>query len=242
MKKEICLNILPFNELKATDNALIKFPLQNLDLVWVDKTLEEISKKFIISQINVYQEVNILSNFYFEMLFNLLKIHCKNIQIYTNFISFNKPLINNLDIINVIYDFTNYDKINESIIHNIQAASNTNKIINIKTHLKHIINKQPIEIINILNKLNIKTWEIIYDLNDDTKQLTDIINKYTKYIKHMNFVFQNYLKNKKIIKNKDLFEIYMLPNEELGIKTFVKNKIEIKSWKNLSNLIKNSKF
>ena len=114
MKKSIRVHIIP--TYKSNQNDIYDFFNQFykndeiLDLVWLNNTLDELDKKFIISKYEIEGgEISLLSDFYFELLYNLLKIHCKKIITTTNFINFNKGIINLSDIINVIYNFNLHD-------------------------------------------------------------------------------------------------------------------------------------
>ena len=165
MKKSIRVHIIP--TYKSNQNDIYNFFNQfytnekNLDLVWLNSSLDELDKKFVVSKYEIEGgEISLLSDFYFELLYNLLKIHCKKIITTTNFINFNKGIINLSDIINVNYNFNVHEALNQQIFKNIKAAVSSNKIINIKT-VDISLKNDEIKNINILNNLSIKSWEII---------------------------------------------------------------------------------
>lgn len=245
MKKSIRVHIIP--TYKSNQNDIYNFFNQFiknekvLDLVWLNDVLDELDKKFIITKYEIEGgEISLLSDFYFELLYNLLKIHCKKIIITTNFINFNKGIINYSDIINIMYNFNLHDTLNKQIFKNIKAATNSNKIINVKT-TDISLKGDEIQNINILNNLNIKSWEIIpfYDEKDYTI-FENIIKNYLKYTKIMKFAFQNELQLKNILNlnNYETLDVYLLPENKYGIKIFQNNKLELEKFDNIEDLSK----
>lgn len=245
MKKSIRVHIIP--TYKSNQNDIYNFFNQFiknekiLDLVWLNDVLDELDKKFTITKYEIEGgEISLLSDFYFELLYNLLKIHCKKIITTTNFINFNKGIINYSDIINIIYNFNLHDTLNKQIFKNIKAATNSNKIINIKT-TDISLKGDEIQNINILNNLNIKSWEIIpfYDEKDYTI-FENIVKNYLKYTKSMKFAFQNELQLKNILNlnNYETFDIYLLPEDKYGIKIFKNNKLILEMFNNIDDLYK----
>lgn len=245
MKKSIRVHIIP--TYKSNQNDIYNFFNQFiknekiLDLVWLNNVLDELDKKFIITKYEIEGgEISLLSDFYFELLYNLLKIHCKKIITTTNFINFNKGIINYSDIINIMYNFNLHDTLNKQIFKNIKAATNSNKIINIKT-TDISLKGDEIQNINILNNLNIKSWEIIpfYDEKDYTI-FENIVKNYLKYTKSMKFAFQNELQLKNILNlnNYETFDIYLLPEDKYGIKIFKNNKLILEMFDNIDDLYK----
>ena len=83
------------------------------DLVIYDELLGMLAKKYSIEQITVSGgEISLLSDLYFDLLYNILKLYTKNIHIHTDFNTFNAALINGVDIITVPYNFTENENIN----------------------------------------------------------------------------------------------------------------------------------
>ncbi|MBR2240014.1 MAG: hypothetical protein IKO49_02155 [Bacilli bacterium] len=244
MKKSIRVHIIP--TYKSNQNDIYDFFNQFykndeiLDLVWLNNTLDELDKKFIISKYEIEGgEISLLSDFYFELLYNLLKIHCKKIITTTNFINFNKGIINLSDIINVIYNFNLHDTLNQQIFKNIKAAIASNKIINIKT-VDISLKNDEIKNINILNNLNIKSWEIIpYFNSKDYTIFEEIIKKYLKYTKLMKFAFQNELQLKNILNlnNFETFDVYLLPENKFGLKIFENDQLNLEKFDNIDTLL-----
>lgn len=175
-------------------------PIDNgkvIDLPELDKLLLDLSKSCYISSIHIFSpSLGYLSDLYFDLLYNVIKLHCRNIDVFTDFKMINASLINNFDIINVHYDFLHsYDK-DKHIFNTIKAGNESGKIINIKTFDTECLKDQD-KAIDILNSMQIKSWEIIPDHRDidkiDYTKTEKIINQYCKSIKKMNFSFQNKL-------------------------------------------------
>lgn len=245
MKKSIRVHIIP--TYKSNQNDIYNFFNQfytnekNLDLVWLNNSLDELDKKFVVSKYEIEGgEISLLSDFYFELLYNLLKIHCKKIITTTNFINFNKGIINLSDIINVNYNFNVHEALNQQIFKNIKAAISSNKIINIKT-VDISLKNDEIKNINILNNLSIKSWEIIpYFNSKDYTIFEEIVKKYLKYTKMMKFAFHNELQLKNILNlnNFETFDVYLLPENKFGLTIFENNQLTLKKFDNVDLLIK----
>lgn len=175
-------------------------PIDNgkvIDLPELDKLLLDLSKNCYISSIHIFgPSLGYLSDLYFDLLYNVVKLHCRNIDVFTDFKLINASLINNFDIINVHYDFLhNYDK-NKQIFNTIKAGNESGKIINIKTFNTECL-KDPLKAIDTLNLMQIKSWEIIPDHRNVSKldytKTEKVISEYCKYANKMNFAFQNKL-------------------------------------------------
>lgn len=244
MKKSIRLHVIPNYETNQKDiyNFFDQFLEKTdiLDLVWLDKALDELDKKFKITKIEIEGgEISLLSEFYFELLYNLLKIHCNKLTVTTNFINFNKGIINYADIINVMYNFNSYKNLNQQIFKNIKAASTSNKIINLKT-VDISLKNDEISNINLINTLKIKSWEIIPYYNEkDYTIFEKIIKKYLKYTKYMKFAFTNELQLKNILNlnNYETFDVYILPENEYGLKIFKNNMLTLQKFSKLEDLL-----
>lgn len=250
MKQNIRVNLIPtFKCNKSCDYCIYKPYLSNTrvaDLFWIDSALGTISRQFNIIQITLTGgELSLLSDLYFTMLYNIAKIYCKKIVVETNFIKVNPAIINCCDIINVGYNFD--DNLNKTTVYNnIKAASNSDKIINIKT-IDMFCKDNPIEIINQLNNLKIKSWEIIpYHMAQNSKipfkSYTDheeIINSYLKLSNKMKFAFQNKLQLEGILQfdNYNTKTIFLTPNKTFGIGNFKNNEFFIDETDNFAIIL-----
>lgn len=241
MKKNFNLVILP---LYRTENINSFSVFNNLDtfgntlsLDWLNDNLNPIFSKFNISQIYVKGgEISLLSDIYFDILFKLLQIYNKKISITTDFIDFNRSLINNTDIINVLYNF-NYDS--EQVYKNIKAAISIGKIVNLES-IDIFVKDDMLNKIIKLNKLKIRSWKIIPYVktkfnniqlykSSDYKKITD---EYIKLSKNMQF---NFLTNIEKEKN-----IYITPNNKFGLSEIDKfGYFSIKEFETLDDLEKN---
>lgn len=250
MKKNINLIILPlyrcnqncpyclFGHLKNTTNTL--------DLVELDTKLTELSLHFNIQDITIDGgEISLLSDIYFDLLYKLIRTYNKKIQVITNFIEYNKSLINGADVIEVGYNPNGYSLQSDIIKTNIKAASAIGKIIKVKS-LDVACEIKPDNIITELNDLKIKSWEIIpYQktkytniLKKSPEYFEKIINSYINKIKQMNFSFINKLEIDGIIKrnNYDTKTIYITPMNKYGIGVYTNAEFEIKEYENIIEL------
>ena len=163
MKQTIRLYIIPTYKNPYVDEYYL-FDQNNkntLDVVWLDNALIELKNNYNILQTEICGgEITVLSDFYFNILFQLIKMNCNKIIVSTNFIDFNKSIINLCDIINVKYNFNGYSKYKTVVYNNIKAAIAENKIINLKSLDISCKNNHKL-IIEDLNRLKIKSWEII---------------------------------------------------------------------------------
>ena len=251
MKQSIRLYIIPtYKTTHPTDYYLFDFKDEHtLDIVWLDKALTELKNNYDILQTEICGgEITLLSDFYFNMLFHLIQINCNKIITSTNFINFNKSMINYCDIINVKYNFNGYSKSKDIVYNNIKAAVAEGKIINIKsldiscrTNLKIILED--------LNKLKIKSWEIVpYHQSIYSKaekmsytEYEELIKKYLFYVKDMKFAFQNKLQLDGIlpIDNYNVKNIFITPNSKFAIADFTEdNKFKLLEYEDLSTLQK----
>lgn len=241
MKKNFNLVILP---LYRTENINSFSVFNNLDtfgntlsLDWLNNNLSYVFFKFNISQISIEGgEISLLSDIYFDILFKLLQTYNKKISITTDFINFNRSLIDNVDIINVLYNF-NYAS--EKVYENIKAAVSIGKIVNLESFdifvKDDILNK-----IIKLNRLKIRSWKIIpyikTKFNDiqtykasNYKKITD---EYIKLLKNMQFNFLINTKNENII--------YITPNNKFGLSEIDESGyFSIKEFETLDDLEKN---
>lgn len=203
-----------------------------LDIVRLDELLKSLKYNFEIQGIEIWcNELYLLSNFYIEMLYYLLKNYTKFIQITTNLDKINKGLIDISDIINVQYNFNGYNKNKDIIFENIKKL-NKNKVINIKS-LDISCEKNPLRIISDLNSLNIKSWEITpfnpginskLKANDCT-YFEKVVKEYLFLTKQMKFAFQNKLQLDGIlpIDNYNIDIVFITPNGKYALQNFTKN-------------------
>lgn len=251
MKQTIRLYVIPTYKNPYVDEYYL-FDQNNkntLDVVWLDNALIELKNNYNILQTEICGgEITVLSDFYFNILFQLIKMNCNKIIVSTNFIDFNKSIINLCDIINVKYNFNGYSKYKTIVYNNIKAAIAENKIINLKSLDISCKNNHKL-IIEDLNRLKIKSWEIIpYHQSIYSKAIPlnyteyeELIRKYLFSAKDMKFAFQNKLQLDEIlpIDNYNIKNIYITPNNKFAITEFNKNnKFKFIEYDNLSNLQK----
>lgn len=195
-----------------------------LSLDWLNENLSNLFTKFNISNVSIEGgEISLLSDIYFDLLFNLLKIYNKKISIATDFIKFNRSLIDNVDVINVLYNFNHNPSV---IFQNIKAAVSTGKIINIKS-IDFFVKNGFLDKISNLNRLKIKSWKIIpyqktkiYDLPTyDFQIYENTILEYLKLSEYMQFSFQNKLELEGIVNrgNFPIHTVYITPNNKFGL-------------------------
>ena len=255
MKTTIRIELIPLYRCNENCNFCLyqheKNNKNTADLAWIDSTLTSLHFKYDILQIKITGgEISLLSDFYFEMLFNLLKIHCKKIIVETNFVEFKKALINNCDIINIGYNFNN-NPLQQQIFNNIKAATATGKSINIKS-LDIFCKINHNQIINHLNSLKIKSWEIIpfhqtpftlYKFRGYS-EYEKIVAEYLKLSNKMKFAFQNKLQLENILNldNYNVKTVYLTPNNKLALQNFDNdNNFFLEEFDNVEDLSKKMK-
>lgn len=217
-----------------------------LDLTYLMNTLNNISFRYNIENIDIYGgEVSLLSEFYFDMLVKLCKTFSKNVNITTNFIDFNKPIINNFDNIGVSLDFNNFRVDQHKVYDNIKAAIQSGKVINVLS-LDISCQQNEEEIIDTLNKLKIQSWRIIpYSKSKETKMefkgyqfFEDTVKKFLKLQDKMKFSFINKLELDGII-NEDYYNtshFYVTPNNKVALLQFENNEEYFHEFDSLDEL------
>lgn len=250
MKPQIRVNLIPLYRCNQNCGfCLYSHEKQNqntMSLSWLDESLSNISRKYDIAQIKVSGgEIALLSDLYFEMLYNILKIHCKKIIIETNFINFKKGIINNCDIINVKYNFNDYSPFKQQVFSNIKAAVDTGKIINVKS-LDISCKTDQSAIIEQLNILKIKSWEIIpfhQTINTRYKfkgydEYEEVVRTFLRLSHKMKFAFQNKLQLEGIlnIDNYNIKTLYMTPNDKFAVQAFENNNFYLREMDNLDEI------
>lgn len=253
MKSLIRLYVIPLYTNKHTSDYYIFNDKANdnhkIDLIWLDNALTELKFNYNIIQTEICGgEITLVSDFYFEMLINLIKMNCNKINLLTNFINSSKTILNSCDVINVKYNFNGYTKEKDLVFKNIEKAICQNKIINVKSlDVSCKINEQ--RIINELNNLKIKSWEIIpyhkginSKINQsDYSEFEKLIKKYLFLNKNMKFAFQNRLQLDEIlnIDNYNVKNIYLTPNNKFAVSSFTKNnEFELLEFDNILDLQK----
>ena len=251
MKQSIRLYIIPtYKNSHATNSYVFDKENENtLDIVWLDNALTELKNEYNILQTEICGgEITSLSDFYFNMLFHLIQINCNKIIVSTDFIDFNKSMINYCDIINVKYNFNGYSKNKDIVYSNIKAAVSEGKIINIKSlDISCKVNSRAI--IDDLNKLRIKSCEIVpyhQSIYSKVKAMNyhdheELIKQYLFLVRTMKFAFQNKLQLDGIlpIDNYNVKNIYITPNNKFAVTEFDKdNKFKLCECDDLSSLQK----
>ena len=214
-----------------------------LDISKLDELLQNLIHNFNISSILIVGgEISLLSNFYFSLLFNLLKGYTKNIQVFTNFLNINKSIINECEILNILINFNSN---NNTILENIKAyTSFGNNIVNVKCFDKDCEYNEE-RVIFKLNQLNVKSFEIIpsYTQKQPNNYFENIVKKYLKLSNKMKFAFQNELQLKNIL-NLDNYNtqiVYITPNNKYALQEEKDNKIiltEIDDYDELKQKLK----
>lgn len=252
MKDDINLIILPLYRNKEDYSYLPFYNLSDdkstLDLTILENLLSKLNNKFNINKISIEGgEISELSDIYFSLLFNLLKIYNKKIQVTTDFIKFNESLINGADIIDVRYNFNNFSHHTDILKKNIKAATTSGKVINVKS-LDISVNKNELENIVILNKLGIKSWKIIpyiktkynnFEKEVDYTFYEKVVTKYLKLTDYMQFSFINKLELENVIENNNfpIKNVYITPSGKYGIGTFNdKNEFYIEEFDDIDSL------
>ena len=228
MKDAINLVILPLYRVEKEYSFSVFNNLDNfqntLSLEWLDESLSRLFTRFDILSLSIEGgEISLLSDIYFDLLFNLLKIYNKKISIATSFDNFNKSLIDNVDVINVLYNFNHFSN---TVFQNIKAAISTGKVINVRS-IDAFVKNGFLDKISNLNRLKIKSWKIIpyqktnlYSLPDyNFKTYENTVAEYIKLSDYMQFSFQNKLELEGIIKtnNFPIHTVYITPNSKFGL-------------------------
>lgn len=218
-----------------------------LNLTYLMDILSDIDLRYNIDCINIQGgEVSLLSEFYFDMLVRLCKTYSKKVNIITNFINFNKPIINNFDNIGVSLDFNNFRSNQAKVYENIKAAIEIGKVINVFSLDISCQNNEE-EIIDILNKLKIQSWKIIpYIKTKETKikfedysYYEETIKKFLKLKNKMKFSFINKLELDGIINknNYNHVHFYITPNNKTALLKFNNdNEQYFQEFDNLNDL------
>lgn len=240
MKNQIKVIILPlyYSNSKYNIYEYNKTNKNHLEIVKADELLSDLSNNFNISQIDIIGgEISLLSDFYFDMLYNLCKIYSKKINVYTNFIKVNKSIINNCTSLNVICNFNEFNTDIEQVFHNINA---TDKTINLKSLDVSCI-KNPDKIIGMLNNTNIKSFEIIPSRFINFKSyefFENVVKIYLDKVKLMKFAFQNKLQLDNVlpIDNYNTEKIFIIPDGKYALQQFINNKPDLLEFDNILNL------
>lgn len=250
MKDAIKIVILPLYRCKEDFpyylfNAYKNNP-NTCDLAFIEEILSKLSLSYNIKSISIEGgEITDLSDLYFEILFNLVKLYVNKIKINTNFIYYNKSLINDVDIIDVNYFFDKVYTEHKQIKENIKAAVSIGKIVNINTLDISLPEDTELENIVFLNKLGIKSWKILpYHQSGNNPKAHDysfferIVEKYLKLSDYMHFSFINKLELDGVIQNDNfpIKTIYLTPNSKLGLGVFENNKFSIKEFDDIEAL------
>ena len=204
---------------------------QILDSVWLDNALISLKCNYNILQTEIFiPDITVISDFYFTIIFHLIKSVCKKVLLTTNLIQFNKNIINCCDIINVNLNFNEFLLHKDNVYNNIKSISN--KVINVKSFDISCYKNQE-KIIYDLNMLGIKSWEIVpYHAYVNSKLKTtdyshfeSLIKNYLFLTKKMNFAFQNELQLDEVlcIDNYNVQTIYITPYNNFGVLDFTKN-------------------
>ena len=242
IKKNIKVIVLPTYKTNSTYNLFLYSNDDTciLDIVKLDELLSNLSFDFNITQIYIAGgEISLLSDFYFTMVYNLLKQYCKKIQVFTNFININKGIINNCEVLNVL---VNLNKLDSTVIENLKAyTSSTSHIVNLKS-FDYDCKNDILSNINKLNTLNVKSFEIIpsYKMKQGNIYFEDIVKEYLKYSNKMKFAFQNELQLKGIL-NLDNYNtqiVYITPNNKYGIQEEKDNKFYLEEYDTISDIQK----
>lgn len=228
MKDNIKLVILPLYRVENDYSFSVFNNLENnkntLSLESLENNLSKLHFKFNFSEISIEGgEISLLSDIYFDLLFKLLETYNKKISVATGFVNFNKSLINNADVINVLYNFNHNSEI---VYKNIKAAVSSGKIIAVKS-IDLFVKDNPLDKISNLNRLKIKSWKIIpyqkTKANITEAYSPDIYQKtvleYEKLSEYMQFSFLNKLESEGIIKtnNFPINTVYITPNNKFGL-------------------------
>ena len=252
MKDNVNLVILPlYRNKESSPYDLFNFCKDNkntLNLSFLEESLLKLSNSYDFNKISIEGgEISELSDFYFDLLFNLIKLYTNKIIVHTNFMEYNPSLINRADVINVDFNFDKYQTKPTQVKNNIKAAVNIGKIVNINS-LDVRLGNNELENIVTLNRLGIKSWKIVpyHQSGNNPKQkpyseFEKIVLNYLDLTKHMNFSFINKLELDGIIENHNfpIKTIYITPNSKFGVGSFDKtNKFSIEEYETIEELKK----
>lgn len=253
MKDKLDLVILPLYRIENEYSFSVFNNLDNfqntLSLDWLGDNLQHLSTRFEISDISIEGgEISLLSDIYFDLLFKLLETFNKKISVATDFMKFNRSLINNADVINVLYNFNHYPDV---VFQNIKAAVSTGKVINIRS-IDAFVSNGFMDKISNLNRLKIKAWKIIpyqktnlYSIpNYDSKIYELVITECIKLCEYMQFSFLNKLELEGIVKtnNFPMNTVYITPNNKFGLgKINKRGEFYIEEYEDIDELEKNLK-
>lgn len=252
MKQQIRIDLIPLYRTNFNSKYyLYKDNIKDehtITLDYVDSILGSLSREFDIIQIRITGgEISLLSDLYFELLYEICKIYCKKIIVDTNFIELHKGIINCCDTINVLYNFLEGNNLRNVLANNIRIAS-SDKNINIKCYDVNC-SENFVENINILNGLSIRSFEIIPYHDSLTtnyfssyKSFESLVFKYLKYTNLMHFAFQNKLQLDNVLQidNYNVKTVYLLPDNSIALRQFNKNnQVFFEKQTNTSILIKN---
>ena len=249
MKEQIRLYVIPLYTTKENDEYYIfndkKDDQNKLDIFWLDTALIDLKNHYSILQTEICGgEITLVSDFYLNMLFQIIKLNCNKIFISTNFVNYNKSLINCFDTINVKFNFNGFSKHKQQVFDNIKKFNN--KSINLKS-LDISCDRNEKQIIEELNMSKIKSWEIIpYHHGKGIKKIQrsyseteKVIRKYLFFTKSMRFAFQNKLQLDEIlpIDNYNVKNVYITPNNKFALQNFTENdEFELLEFDNVLDL------
>lgn len=158
----VSINLSHFCNLRCPWCYLSKEHLSNKNLLPIDKIkecLEDISREYCISQIDLYGgEVGLLNISYLLQLDRLLQNYTNKINVITNLTKINPYFLLPHVSLSVSYDFQ-YRQLFKKVFSNIKSL---NKNISILTlGIPQILKEDPLILINKLNELpNVVSWEI----------------------------------------------------------------------------------
>lgn len=215
-----------------------------LDTIWLDEALKSIKANYDIVQTEVFCEnTTSISDFYFTIMYYLLKSYTNKIILTTNLCDSNKKILDKCDVINVNLNFNGLSHEKLKAFNTIKSI-NSQKVINIKT--LDVCCNDIDKIITELNNLNIKSWEIVpYHpyVNakikfKDYSYFESVIKKSLFYTKKMKFAFQNKLQLDEVLKidNYNIKTVYITPHNCYGMLNFTKNnEFQILEYKNFKD-------
>jgi len=252
MKDNVNIVILPLYRNKESSpydlfNCYKDNP-NTLDLSYLEHSLLKLSSLYSFNNVSIEGgEISELSDLYFDLLFNLVKLYTNKVIIHTNFIEYNPSLINRVDIINVNLNFDKYQTKPITVKNNIKAAVEIGKIVNVNS-LDIRLGDNELENIVTLNRLGIKSWKITpyHQSGDNPKQesYAEFEKKVKTYIDlahYMHFSFINKLELEGVINNHNfpVRTIYITPNNKFGVGSFdEESKFSIVEFDDLDSLEK----
>lgn len=252
MKDNVNLIVLPlYRNKESSPYDMFNYCKDNqntLSLSFLEENLLKLSNYYNFNKISIEGgEISELSDLYFDLLFNLIKLYTNKIIVNTNFVEYNPSLINRADIINVDFNFDKYQIKPTQVKNNIKAAVNIGKIVNVNS-LDVRLGDNELENIVVLNRLGIKSWKIIpyHQSGNNQKQkpyseFEKIVFGYLDLVKHMHFSFINKLELDGVIENNNfpIKTIYITPNNKFGIGVFDEtNKFSIEEYDTIEELKK----